>query len=34
MFHVFWKAVGRLERIGFKVFGLTCDGLSANRRLF
>jgi len=34
MFHVFWKAVGRLERIGFKVLGLTCDGLSANRRLF
>ena len=34
MFHVFWKAVARLERIGLKVLGLTCDGLSANRRLF
>ena len=24
----------RLETLGFRVIGLTCDGLSANRRLF
>ena len=34
MFHIFWKAVGRLERYGFCVLGLTCDGLAANRQLF
>ena len=34
MFPVFWKAVARLERYGIKVLGLTCDGLSANCRLF
>ena len=34
MFHIFWKAVGRLERYGFRVLGLTCDGLAANRQLF
>ena len=34
MFHIFWKAVGRLERYGFRVLGLTCDGLAANRFLF
>ena len=34
MFHPFWDAVCRLERCGFKVLGLTCDGLAANRRLF
>ena len=33
-FPVFWEAVARLERYGVKVLGLTCDGLSANRRLF
>ena len=33
MFHIFWKAVGRLERYGFRVLGLTCDGLAANRLL-
>lgn len=32
VFHVLWKAVGRLERYGFKVIGVTCDGLAANRR--
>ena len=26
--------MSRLELCGFKVMGLTCDGLSANRRLF
>ena len=34
MFNIFWKAVGRLERYGFCVLGLTCDGLAANRQLF
>ena len=34
MFHIFWKAVGRLEMYGFRVLGLTCDGLAANRQLF
>jgi len=34
MFHIFWKTVGRLERYGFCVLGLTCDGLAANRQLF
>ena len=34
MFHPFWNAVCRLERCGFKVLALTCDGLAANRRLF
>ena len=34
MFHIIWKAVGRLQRYGFHVMGLTCDGLSANRQLF
>ena len=29
----FWDAVCRLERHGFKVLAITCDGLSANRRL-
>jgi hypothetical protein len=30
----FWEAVGRLERCGFYVLSLTCDGLAANRRFF
>lgn len=34
MYQPFWQAVCRLERCGFRVLGLTCDGLSANRRLF
>lgn len=34
MFHMLWKTVGRLERYGFRVMGLTCDGLAANRQLF
>ena len=34
MFHIFWKAVSRLQRYGFHVMGLTCDGLAANRQLF
>ena len=34
MYDIFWEAVGRLELMGFKVMALTCDGLSANRRLF
>ena len=34
MFNILWKTVGRLERYGFHVLGLTCDGLAANRQLF
>ena len=34
MYDPFWEAVSRLEMCGFKVMGLTCDGLAANRRLF
>ena len=34
MFEPFWEAVVRLERNGFRVMGLVCDGLAANRRLF
>ena len=36
MFDPLWEAVARLERLGFKVMGLCCDGLhvAANRRLF
>ena len=34
MFHLFWKAVGRLQRYGFRVIELTCGGLAANRQLF
>lgn len=34
MFNPFWESVSRLERCGFKVMGLTCDGLSANRLLY
>lgn len=31
MFDPVWEAVSRLERLGFHVLGLTCDGCSANR---
>lgn len=34
MFYVLWKSTGCLERYGFHVLGLTCDGLAANRQLF
>ena len=34
LYDPFWEAVDRLELCGFKVMGLTCDGLSVNRRLF
>lgn len=34
MFEPFWEAAYNLERCGFKVLALTCDGLAANRRLF
>jgi hypothetical protein len=34
MYEPFWEAVGRIERCGFKVMALVCDGLAANRRLF
>lgn len=32
LFDPFWEAVRRLERSGFRVLGVTCDGLAANRR--
>lgn len=34
LYDIFWEAVERLERCGFKVLGCTCDGLSVNRRFF
>ena len=34
LYDPFWEAVGRLERCGFYVLALVCDGLAANRRLF
>ena len=30
----FWEAVSRLKKMGFRMIGLCCDGLGANRRLF
>ena len=29
-----WEAIARLERIGFAVLALCCDGASPNRRLW
>ena len=29
-----WEAIARLEKLGFRVLGLTCDGASPNRRLW
>ena len=34
IFRLFWKAVARLERYGFSILCVTCDGLSANRHFF
>jgi len=34
MFDPVWEAVSRLERIGFFVLGLCCDGASSNRKLW
>ena len=34
LYQIFWEAVERLKRCGFKVIGCTCDGLSVNRRFF
>ena len=34
LYPIFWEAVERLERCGFKVIACTCDGLSVNRRFF
>ena len=34
LYPIFWEAVERLRRCGFKVIGCTCDGLSVNRRFF
>lgn len=34
MFDPMWEAIARLEKLGFRVLGLTCDGASPNRRLW
>lgn len=34
LYPIFWEAVERIERCGFRVIGCTCDGLSVNRRFF
>ena len=34
IFDPMWEAIARLERLGFCVLGLTCDGASPNRRLW
>ena len=34
LFSIVWEAIERLERLGFKVIGLTGDGASPNRKLF
>ena len=34
MYEPLLDAVARLERCGFRVMALVCDGLAANRRLF
>ena len=34
LFNPVWEAISRLERSGFHVLSLTCDGASSNRRLW
>ena len=34
LYDIFWEAVQRLERCGFRVIACTCDGLSVNRNFF
>ena len=34
MFDLVWEAVSRLERMGFRVLGMTCDSASPNCRLW
>ena len=34
LYSIFWEAVCRLERCGFRVLACTCDGLSTNRSFF
>jgi len=34
MFDMVWEAVSRLERMEFRVLGVTCDGASLNCRLW
>ena len=34
LFDPVWQAILRLERLGFCVLALTCDGASPNRRLW
>ena len=33
MYDLLWEAVSHLERGGFRVMGLVCDGLAANHIL-
>ena len=34
MFDPVWEAISRLERMGFRVLGIMCDGASPNHRLW
>ena len=34
MVDLFWEAIARFERQGFNVLAVTCNGASANRRLW
>ena len=34
MFDPVWEAISSLERLGFYVLGITCDGASMNCRLW
>lgn len=34
MYDPVWEAVDRLERCGFRVMALVCDGIAANRKFF
>lgn len=34
LFPLVWKVIGRLTRHGFRVWGITCDGASCNRKMF
>ena len=34
LFDPVWKAISRLEKLGFCVLGLTCDGATPNRRFW
>ena len=34
LYSILWEAVGRLELMEFRVLGVMCDGLAANRKLY